>query len=75
MDDVPLTEKDISAIKAASTILHQFKNTTLFNQYQFAIDKILDRAVSSQENLSPQKIVFNLNLYLQSRVMNIWNLF
>ena len=49
MDDVPLTEKDISAIKAASTILHQFKNTTLFNQYQFAIDKILDRAVSSQE--------------------------
>ena len=49
MDDVPLTEKDVSAIKAASTILNQFKNTTLFNQYQFAIDKILDRAVSSQE--------------------------
>ena len=30
MDDVPLTEKDISAIKAASTILHQFKSTSLF---------------------------------------------
>ena len=46
MDDVPLTEKDISAIKAASTILHQFKSTSLFSQYQFAIDKILDRAVT-----------------------------
>ena len=52
MDDVPLTEKDISAIKAASTILHQFKSTSLFSQYQFAIDKILDRAVSSQQKFS-----------------------
>lgn len=52
MDDVPLTEKDISAIKAASTILHQFKSTCLFSQYQFAIDKILDRAVSSQQKFS-----------------------
>ena len=52
MDDVPLTEKDISAIKAASTILHQFKSTSLFSQYQFAIDKILDRAVTSQQKFS-----------------------
>ena len=49
MDDVPLTEKDITAIKAASTILHQFKNTNLFGQYEFAIQKILDRAISSQK--------------------------
>ena len=52
IDDVPLTEKDISAIKAASTILHQFKSTSLFSQYQFAIDKILDRAVTSQQKFS-----------------------
>ncbi len=52
MDDVPLTDKDISAIKAASTILHQFKSTSLFSQYQFAIDKILDRAVTSQQKFS-----------------------
>ena len=52
MDDVPLTEKDISAIKAASTILHQFKSTSLFSQYQFAIDKILDRAVTSQQKFN-----------------------
>jgi len=52
MDDVPLTEKDISAIKAASTILHQFKSTSLFSQYQFAIDKILERAVTSQQKFT-----------------------
>ena len=51
MDDVPLTEKDITAIKAASTILHQFKNTNLFGQYEFAIQKILDRAISSQKTV------------------------
>ena len=49
MDDVPLTEKDINAIKAASTILHQFKNTSLFGQYEFAIQKILDRAIISEK--------------------------
>ena len=52
MDDVPLTEKDINAIKAASTILHQFKNTSLFGQYEFAIQKILDRAISSEKSSS-----------------------
>ncbi|MBG15561.1 MAG: hypothetical protein CL853_04325 [Crocinitomicaceae bacterium] len=43
MDDIPLTDADISAIKAATTILNQFKNTQLFGQFQYAIDKILDR--------------------------------
>ena len=52
MDDVPLTEKDINAIKAASTILHQFKNTNLFGQYEFAIQKILDRAIGTQKKAS-----------------------
>ena len=52
MDDVPLTEKDINAIKAASTILQQFKNTSLFGQYEFAIQKILDRAISSEKTSS-----------------------
>ena len=49
LEDVPLTEKDISAIKAASTILQQFKSTSLFGQYQFAISKILDRAALSKD--------------------------
>ena len=71
MDDVPLTEKDISAIKAASTILHQFKSTSLFSQYQFAIDKILDRAVTSQQKFITQKTTFNSKHYLLFQGMNI----
>ena len=38
MDDIPLSDSDISAIKAATTILNQFKNTQLFGQFQYAID-------------------------------------
>lgn len=43
IDEVPLTENDVEAIKIATTILSQFKNSDLFNQFSFAIDKILDR--------------------------------
>ena len=57
MDDVPLTEKDVNAIKAASTILHQFKNTSLFSQYEFAIQKILDRAISSSKSITQEEQV------------------
>ena len=57
MDDVPLTEKDINAIKSASIILNQFKNTSLFGQYEFAIQKILDRAISTQKTKSIDKEV------------------
>ena len=55
MDDVPLTQKDINAIKAASTILHQFKHTSLFGQYEYAIQKILDRAVTSERSSSAKE--------------------
>jgi len=50
MDDIPLTEADITAIKAATGILNQFKNTQLFSQFQYAIDKILDRVNLSANN-------------------------
>ncbi len=43
IDEVPLTEKDIKAIKIATNLLSQFKNTEIFNQFEFAIDKIIDR--------------------------------
>jgi len=78
MDDVPLTEKDINAIKSASIILNQFKNTSLFGQYEFAIQKILDRAISTQKTKSIDKEVIqfeslptvrgneNLELFLEA---------
>ena len=43
IDEVPLTEKDIKAIKIATNLLSQFKNTEIFSQFEFAIDKIIDR--------------------------------
>ena len=53
MDDIPLTDSDISAIKAATTILNQFKNTQLFGQFQYAIDKILSSAPKIDNKPSP----------------------
>ena len=52
MDDIPLTDSDISAIKAATSILNQFKNTQLFSQFQYAIEKILDRVTLTENNKS-----------------------
>ena len=43
IDEVPLTEKDVEAIKIATNLLSQFKNTEIFSQFEFAIDKIIDR--------------------------------
>jgi len=43
MNDIPLTEDDIEAIKFATNTLSQFKDMALFKQFGFAIDKIIDR--------------------------------
>lgn len=43
MNDIPLTEDDIEAIKFATNTLSQFKDVGMFRQFGFAIDKIVDR--------------------------------
>lgn len=43
LDEIPLNEKDVDAIKMAANVLYQFKNSTLFQNFDFAISKILDR--------------------------------
>lgn len=43
MNDIPLTEDDIEAIKFATKTLSQFKDMDMFQQFGFAIDKIVDR--------------------------------
>ncbi len=55
IDDVPLTEDDVDAIKIATNILSQFKNTELFSEFEFAIDKILDR-VNISSNVQDKAI-------------------
>src|SRR5690606_28961 len=43
MDEIPLNEDDVEAIKFAANILFQFKGVEMFKKFEFAIDKILDR--------------------------------
>lgn len=43
MNDIPLTEDDIEAIKFATNTLSQFKDVAMFRQFGFALDKIVDR--------------------------------
>jgi len=41
--EVPLNEDDLNAIRAAAETLYQFKEIPLFQQFESAIEKILDR--------------------------------
>lgn len=43
IDNIPLSEDDIDAIKFATQTLMQFKDVSMFKQFGFAIDKIFDR--------------------------------
>ena len=43
LDDIPLTEDDLMAIRFAANTLSQFKDVDMFKQFGFAIDKIADR--------------------------------
>jgi len=47
INDIPLTEQDIEAIKFAANTLIQFKDVEMFKQFGFAIDKIFDRVTIS----------------------------
>ena len=46
--EIPLSEDDVQSIKFAASTLAQFKNTSMFKQFGFALDKILDRAATSK---------------------------
>lgn len=43
INDIPLTQEDLEAIKFAANTLAQFKEIDMFKQFGFAIDKIVDR--------------------------------
>lgn len=59
IDEIPLNDKDVEAIKMAANILDQFKNATIFKQFNYAIGKILDRVnvATSDSNKSTDKYV------------------
>lgn len=49
LNDIPLTEDDIDAIRFATNTLAQFKDVGMFKQFGFAIDKIVDRVTISND--------------------------
>jgi predicted DNA-binding transcriptional regulator YafY len=51
LSETPLTEEDINAIKFAAGTLAQFKESPLFSQFEFALNKIIDR-INAQDNES-----------------------
>jgi predicted DNA-binding transcriptional regulator YafY len=55
IDEIPLNDKDIDAIKMAANVLYQFKNSSLFKNFDFAISKILDR-VNISDNVNDEDI-------------------
>lgn len=49
LDEIPLNEEDIEAIRFATNTLSQFKDVGIFKQFGFAIDKIVDRVTISRD--------------------------
>jgi predicted DNA-binding transcriptional regulator YafY len=49
INDIPLTEEDLSAIRFALKTLTQFREVSLFQQFGNAIDKIVDRVSISTD--------------------------
>ncbi len=49
IDNLPLKQDEIEALAFASTLLNQFRNTPLFNQFSGALQKIVD-AVNIQKS-------------------------
>lgn len=50
LNDIPLTEDDINAIKFAADTLSQFKESSIFDQFGFALEKIIDRINTTDGN-------------------------
>jgi predicted DNA-binding transcriptional regulator YafY len=50
LDEIPLTDDDMDAIRFAANTLLQFKDVEMFKQFGFAIDKIVDRVAISESN-------------------------
>lgn len=49
LDEMPLNEDDVDAIKFAANIFYQFKGVEVFKKFEFAIEKILDRVNISEK--------------------------
>ncbi len=60
INDISLNDEDIDAIKFAATTLYQFREIPIFQQYENAIEKIINRI-----SISPELEDVDLNKYVQ----------
>ena len=58
INDIPLTEDDLSSISFAAKTLMQFRDVDLFKQFGSAIDKIFDRVEVSKDSEAEAFIQF-----------------
>jgi len=63
LDEIPLNEYDLEAIRFATNTLSQFKDVGIFKQFSFAIDKIVDRIAISNDVADT-----SMNSYVQFEV-------
>lgn len=59
LDGIALNQDEVEAIRFAANILFQFKNLEIFNQFEFAIEKIFARAIvlPETEKLKEEKFI------------------
>ena len=68
LDEFPLNEEEVDAIKFAANTLFQFRNTPIFKSYSAAIEKIIDRVnISSdvQDEAIGKYVQFQANPYFK----------
>lgn len=63
INDIPLSEDEIESIKFATNTLIQFRDSAMFKQFGFAIDKIFDRI-----NISPDPNAADISNLVQFEI-------
>jgi predicted DNA-binding transcriptional regulator YafY len=61
IDNIPINDDDLHALRFAATTLHQFKGIKVFEDFEFAIGKLFERinlSVDSDENAIQQYVQF-----------------
>ena len=57
INDIPLSEDELSSIRFAVSTLQQFKEVPFFQQFGLAIDKIVDRVAVGEQNQEMSKYI------------------
>lgn len=67
INDIPLSDEELESLKFASKTLLQFKDTAMFQQFGFAIEKIFDRINTSKEVASEESEIIQFERGFSSK--------